>query len=288
MRKYHKIAITGSNGFIGQRLLHLLNNMGYEVITWNRPYIDLLDYSETRDAVLKASPCAIIHLAATGISHSRTHDIATIHENIKMTANILTSCPKETVIILAGSMSEYGRSGTLREDDRCDPTTAYGIGKLAATNYALAYGSRKELSLCVARIFGVYGPGEADQRLFPTLLRNLREGTKVPLSDGLQHRDFIHVDDVSEGLARLLEASAGNDQLIINLGTGVAPRIRDVAHWIVEALGADERLLDFGARERSPGDADMIVADVNRLRKKLGWVPPQRLIAGIDIARVFN
>ena len=65
-------------------------------------------------------------------------------------------------------------------------------------------------------------------------------------------------------------------------------RVGDVARWIAAAVDADESLLRFGARERSPGDADLIVADVTRLRQTLGWVPEQRLRAGIDVVGLFG
>ncbi len=162
------------------------------------------------------------------------------------------------------------------------------IAKLAATNYALAYGPRRGLRVRVARLFGVYGSGEQAHRLFPTLLKNLRAGAPVPLSDGLQRRDFIHVDDVCEGLVRLSAVGGHEDGLLVNLGTGVALRVRDVARWIAAAVEADESLLRFGARERSPGDADLIVADVTRLRQTLGWVPEQRLRAGMDVVGLFG
>lgn len=184
-------------------------------------------------------------------------------------------------------MAQYGVAGVLAEEMRCDPTTVYGIAKLAVTNWAQAYGPGQGLHVRVARLFGVYGPGVQPHRLFPMLLKNLRAGIPVPLSDGLQRRDFIHVDDVCEGLHRLSEVE-GDKAWVVNLGTGVAPSVRDVAYWMAAALGADAGLLQFGARERSPGDADLIVADVTRLRQLTGWVPAQRLEEGLDVLSLFG
>ncbi|MBM3465719.1 MAG: NAD-dependent epimerase/dehydratase family protein, partial [Armatimonadetes bacterium] len=136
------------------------------------------------------------------------------------------------------------------------------------------------------RLFGVYGPGEADGRLFPHLVRALSEGVPVPLSDGRQVRDFIHVDDVCEGLLRLAEIDA--PRVLVNLGTGSGVRIRDAAAWTADALGADRALLRFGAAPRSPGDENRLVADVTRLRALLSWVPPQRLRPGMDARELFG
>ena len=106
--------------------------------------------------------------------------------------------------------------------------------------------------------------------------------------DGLQRRDFIHIDDVCEGLVRLSTVRGHEDGLLVNMGTGVALSVRDVSRWIAAAVDADESLLQFGARQRSPGDADLIAADVSRLRETLRWVPPQRLQAGLDIGELFG
>jgi nucleoside-diphosphate-sugar epimerase len=261
---------------------------GDRVEAWDLPSVDMLDAAAVCAAIDGARPSVVFHLAATGLTHDRSHDPSVIDENVRMTANLIEACESPTVVVHVGSMSEYGSAGTLSESDPCAPTTAYGIAKLAATHYALAYGPNRGLRVRVARLFGVYGAGEQAHRLFPMLLKNLRAGTPVPLSDGLQRRDFIHVDDVCEGLVRLAALGGHAGGLVVNLGTGVALRVRDVARWIAAAVDADESLLRFGARERSPGDTDLIVADVARLRETLGWVPRQRLGAGMDIVGLFG
>jgi len=280
------VAVTGAEGFVGRRLCARLVADGDQVEAWDLPGIDLLDPDSIRAAVARARPSVVFNLAATGLRHDKAHDPAVIDVNVRMMANLVNACDPGTELVHAGTMSEYGSEGTLSETDTCAPTTAYGIAKLAVTNYAFAYGSRRGLRVRIARLFGVYGPGEPSHRLFPVLLENLRAGTPVPLSDGMQQRDFIHVDDVCEGFVRLSHVE-GPDQLLVHLGPGVATRVRDVAGWIAGGVGANDSMLQFGARDRSPGDADLIVADVSRLRQTLGWVPPQRLRAGMDIAELF-
>lgn len=281
------VAVTGALGFVGRRLCACLEERGEHVEAWDLPQIDLLDPAAIRAAVARTRPATVFNLAATGLRHEESHDPAVIDVNVRMMANLVNACDPGTVLVHTGSMSEYGSDGTLAESVPCAPTTAYGIAKLAATHYALAYGAARGLRVRVGRLFGVYGPGEPSYRLFPMLLANLRAGTPVPLSDGRQRRDFIHLDDVCEGLVRL-SALDGDAGLVVNLGTGVATRVRDVAVWIAGAIGADESLLQFNTRPRSPGDADLIVADVSRLRQTLGWVPPQRLRAGLDVAGLLG
>jgi nucleoside-diphosphate-sugar epimerase len=210
-----------------------------------------------------------------------------------MTANLLDAIGASghrPVLVLAGSMAEYGMAdGACREDARCAPQTAYGIAKLASSLYASSYGPRRGLTTCVARLFGVYGPGEGPSRLVPTLIARLSRGEAVELSDGAQRRDFVHVDDACEALVRLAAEppSAEPLALVVNVGTGVAPSIREVAGWIADALSRPRSLLHFGARARSPGDADLLVADTEKLEQILRWRPPQRLNASMDIHALF-
>lgn len=276
MKASGPVAVTGASGFVGRRLAALLNSRGTRVARWSRPQVDLLDAASVVAASERDAPKTICHLAATGVSAAHAHDSAIIAANLSMTQNLLAAAPEGARIVIAGSMSEYGRAGRLAESDRCTPRTAYGIAKLASGLYAAAYGPLREQRVSIARLFGVYGPGEAPQRLFPSLIDALRRGEPVDLSEGLQRRDFVHVDDACAALAEIAAVDTGGDPAV-NLGTGQAVRVRDVAQWIAESLGASPDLLRFGARPRSPGDEDLLEADTTRLISLIGYAPPQRL-----------
>jgi UDP-glucose 4-epimerase len=267
--------VTGANGFIGRHLCSILRERGDVVSKWDLPDVDLTASGNIEELIARDQPQTIYHLAAAGVESDRAHDSSIIGTNVKMLENLLSHAQKGTVLVLAGSMSEYGIAGRLKETMMCAPTTAYGVGKLAATTYAMAYGPQRGIKICVARLFGVYGPGENARRLFPMLVQGLNSREVVPLSDGEQRRDFIHVLDVCEALFRLARCS-GADPLLVNVGTGIAVPVREVACRIADDLGKPRSLLGFGQRPRSPGDADILEADVERLSALLGWCPPQR------------
>ena len=276
------VAVTGATGFIGKRLVAKLKSQGMHVICANRPTYDLLKPQPLQELFADKRPSTVFHLAAAGVTHDRAHDGSVIDENSRMISNLLDACQEQTTIVIAGSMAEYGNSGILREDGPFNPQTAYAIAKLAANQIALSYGSKKH-AIRIARLFGVYGPGEPEFRLFPSLIRNLEAGRRIKLSDGMQKRDFVHVDDVCDGLCRLAFTQLKSNPLEVNLGTGIGIRIRDVAIKLCEAVGGDLSHLQFGSRERSPGDADLLVADTERLKRLLGWVPPSRLSGQLSL-----
>jgi len=282
LRVLGRVAVTGASGFIGRRLVdHLRAGDAVEVVAWSRPTVDLLDPVSVQQAATRDRPDTIFHLAATGVSGARAHDVQLIVADLAMIQNLMAAADEGTRFVLAGSMAEYGRAGRLHEQDRCTPKTAYGIAKLMSGLYASAYAANKAQSVAVARLFGVYGPGEAPQRLFPALVSALDRGESVDVSDGLQRRDFIHVDDVCTGLCAIA-ASAPRDDAVFNLGTGKAVRVRDAVEWIAEAVGAPTSLVRFGARPRSPGDEHLLEADMARYAAMIGDPPPQRLHPGLS------
>jgi nucleoside-diphosphate-sugar epimerase len=279
---YGKICVvTGASGFIGGHLCDQLRTIGAIVHEVRRHTVDLLHTPTVGAYLLQTTPDYVFHLAAHGIAHADADNSDIISDNVQMVSSLITglsALPRQNCrLMVAGSMSEYGAIGSpFRETSPCAPTTAYGIAKLASSLFALAYGRQAGVRPTVARIFGAYGPGESPSRLFPSLLGSLREMSPVELSDGHQVRDFIHVDDVCNGLIRMAVAESAQNQ-ILNLGTGAGVSIRSVCIGLARELGAPKELLRFGFRKRSPGDADHLVADTSRLSMVLGWVPPQRL-----------
>jgi nucleoside-diphosphate-sugar epimerase len=122
---------------------------------------------------------------------------------------------------------------------------------------------------------------EDSSRLIPTLMRAGLAGRYPPFVNPDISRDFIHVDDVCAGLCAIA-GSAPSDDAVFNLGTGQAVRVRDVVEWIAEAMGAPTSLVRFGTRPRSPGDEDLLEADMARYAAMIGDPPPQRLQPGLS------
>lgn len=271
-----RVVVTGATGFIGLRLCRLLAAEGAEVFFWSRSSVDLSNAQAVQQGMERDAPDVVFHLASSGVRGAMAHEPSVIGDDLAMMAHLIAYVPSGCHLVVAGSMSEYGSSGRLSESERCMPKTAYGIAKLASTLFALAYGPRRGVRVTVARLFGVYGPGEATERFFPTLLHYLRARKDVALSDGRQRRDFVHVDDACRVMIALA-LRGGEVKELVNIGTGSAVCIREVAEMVADGIGAPRSLLRFGERSRSPGDADLLVADSKHLLQLIGWVPPDRL-----------
>jgi nucleoside-diphosphate-sugar epimerase len=129
-----------------------------------------------------------------------------------------------------------------------------------------------------ARLFYVYGPGEAPGRLVPTVVQGFLAAAPVELSHGRQRLDFLYVDDVADALVRLLGSDVKG---AVNVASGEATSVRDMVGAIVAHLEAPADVR-FGARAGDEGGPPLVVADTARLREELGFAPSVPMPEAID------
>jgi GDP-4-dehydro-6-deoxy-D-mannose reductase len=271
-----RILVTGASGFIGHRLLGHIGGSGADPIGWTRADGDLRDRDAVRARISDIRPDRVFHLAAEP-PQPVPEPWTRIADEQAMLANIAYAMPGHCRLIYAGSMAEYGRSGVLHETDQCTPDTGYGCAKFSGTTLAIALRSTLGADIRVGRLFGAYGPGEGAARLLPTVLARLRSGEPMPLSDGNQIRDFVHVDDACAALLALSEAPTTSAPAIVNIGTGTGVSVRHVCETIAVILGADAGLLQFGARPRRLVDQDSLVAGTDELQRIVAPLPQRWL-----------
>jgi nucleoside-diphosphate-sugar epimerase len=131
--------------------------------------------------------------------------------------------------------------------------------------------------LAWGRIFFVYGPGEPDGRLVPSVGRGLLAGEPVPTTRGNQIRDFMHVEDVGRAFAALADGGLTG---AVNVASGEPVTVREVVGELADAAGRPD-LLRPGALPERKGDPPRLVADVSRLREEAGFTPRIGLADGL-------
>jgi UDP-glucose 4-epimerase len=268
-----RILVTGSGGFIGSSTVNWLRWKGQDVRACSRREADLCNPQDVARLMQDVKPDVIIHLA-TASQAGRDTGWEVVRDEHLMLVNLAKSMPTHTILVHAGSMAEYGQSVILDETNFCTPNTAYGCAKLKASYACADWRQKHSLDIRVARLFGVYGPGEAAHRLVPFLISKLRRDERVALSDGQQVRDFIHVDDVVSILWTYATLEGAGDALV-NIGTGTGVSVRHVCEEVARAMNRSCALLDFGAYPRRQVDEDCLVAKVDRLRSFA--TPPEQL-----------
>ena len=182
----------------------------------------------------------------------------------------------------AGSALEFGVvTGDLSDTWHCRPTTLYGKTKLGGSEHVVGAVQRNDLRGVTARLFTVYGPGEHDGRLLPSLRAAASAGGDLELTAGTQLRDFTHVEDVARGLLRLGAMEHTLGEAALNLATGRMTSVRGFVEVAGAALGITPESMRFGALETRPEEMCHAPVSVARLVQVTGWKPRMTLAEGV-------
>jgi nucleoside-diphosphate-sugar epimerase len=292
-----RVLVTGASGFVGRRVLQPLHERGFEVhavgrgasapegtaqdVRWHRA--DLLDEAARGEVVAAIGATDLLHLAwyaEPGAFWAARENARWAAATIGLVDDFARAGGSRAV--LAGSCAEYDWTDVaakqpLREDAPLAPATYYGICKDATRRVVEGLAPTADLQLAWGRIFFLYGPHEDERRLVAGVARALVAGERAATSAGTQRRDFLHVDDVAGAFAALLDSAVCG---AVNIASGEAVTVASIVEQIA-ATAQRPDLLDVGALQPRPGDPDVLVADVGRLRDEVGFEPARTLAEGL-------
>ena len=285
-----RVLVTGASGFIGRQCLPLLISRGYEVhATSRRPpafaepgvhwhAADISDRSQLAEVVRASKPSHLLHLAWTttpGTFWHSTENFRWVSASLDLIQEFKKNGGQR--IVAAGSCAEYEWGQEYDElKSRPRPGTTYGICKNAFRELLESFATGNNLTWAWGRVFFMFGPAEPPEKLAASVILSLLRDETARCSEGTQVRDFMHVGDVADAFASLLDSEVSGP---VNIGSGVGIEVRQFASMIAEQL-AKAHLLEFGART-SKNEPEYIVANVDRLKNELAWVPKIGLESGI-------
>lgn len=291
------ILVTGASGFIGSHLVRSLVAAGAAVtglcssrspvappagLTYARA--DLRD-PQALAALFAATPFrTVFHLAAHGVQQENDGGLSTVEVNTLgafSLARAALSVPVERFIYCGSALEYRPQSEPISESAPLGSQTLYGASK-AAGWLLLDYLVRMEsLPLITVRPFTAFGPGEADTKLIPYVIRNALRGQPMQFTAGTQIRDYLYVSDAVEALRLAAEKGAPGDVFNIGAGPKGARTVRSIVEAILEITGAPASLVRFGDAVRSRKDAACLVCDPSRARTQLGWKQQVSFEAGL-------
>jgi UDP-glucuronate 4-epimerase len=321
-----KVLVTGAAGFIGSALSIRLLERGNEVVGVDnlndyydvnlklarlerlRDYkrfkfikLEISDRAEVEELFVREKFQRVMHLAAqAGVRYSITNPHAYIDSNIIGFINILEGCRHNAVehLAYASSSSVYGANTNMPfsiHDNVDHPVSLYAASKKANELMAHTYSHLYKMPTTGLRFFTVYGPwGRPDMSLF-LFTRNILDGKPIDVFNyGNHRRDFTYIDDVVEGVIRVIDkpaqANAGWASENPDPGTSLAPyRVYNIGNnnpvnllvfieTLEKSLGKEaiKNLLPL-----QPGDVPDTYADVSDLVNDLGYKPDTLLETGI-------
>jgi nucleoside-diphosphate-sugar epimerase len=300
-----KAVVTGAAGFIGSHLCEQLlangaNVVGLDCFTdyYPRAFKDAnlsafgahprftLVEARIQDADLPNlldGATHVFHLAAqAGVRKSWGTDFRQYMEhNIEATQVLLEACTRMTLqrLVYASSSSVYGDEAPIpmREDQRVQPVSPYGVTKLAAEHLCHLYHLNYGVPAVSVRYFTVYGPRQRPDMGFHRFLKAALMSEPIHLyGDGTQTRDFTFVKDVVS--ASISAATRGTPGRVYNVGGGSRVSVNEVLALVTRLVG---RPLDIRCEATQKGDMRDTYADTTLARRELAYVPSVALEEGL-------
>ena len=298
-----RILVSGGAGFIGSHLCDRLIGKGYEVLcvdnffTGTRANIShLLDdhsfelmrhdvtfplFVEVDQIYNMACPASPIHYQFDPVQTTKT----SVHGAI----NMLGLAKRTKARILQASTSEvYGDPSVHPQEESywgnvnpIGPRSCYDEGKRCAETLFFDYHRQHQLDIKVARIFNTYGPRmhPNDGRVVSNFIVQALQGQDITLyGDGEQTRSFCYVDDLVEGLIRLMESPDGVTGPI-NLGNPGEFTIKELAETVIDLTGSKSKMVNKPLPQDDPRQRQ---PDITRAKTQLDWEPTIALRAGLE------
>ena len=285
-----RIFVTGGAGFIGVHLCKKLatrhmvtvydnfsnsNKEDFPVIENIALVVgDILDNSKLLDSMKNHD--VVIHLAAkTDVIDSVNNPDNTFQTNVNGTQNVLDSCSSHNIpkLIVMSSAAIYQNSDSIvSESSNTEPSSPYGQSKLDMEKFTI----QSKISYVILRLFNVYGNKQTNG-VIANFKKNISENKPLTIfGDGNAIRDFIHVDDVVDGIILSIESKSG----IYNIAGGTGISINNLAKLMIQLSDNTSKIIHKSART---GEILYSVANIAKSQKELGFKSKISLNDGLKL-----
>lgn len=300
-----KIVVTGAAGAIGSHLSERLNGLGHEVLgvdsltSYYDPKIKKATAKELEDQGIKIiykdlaeddlkeefeNAEIIFHLAAQPGISATTPFADYLKNNFIATERILESIVGNKnlkAFINASTSSIYGVVANGPETSVPEPTSNYGVTKLAAEQLVLSYFRSLNLPAINLRFFSVYGERERPEKFFYKLIKSIYEDTEITVYEGSENhvRSYSYVGDIIDGC---ISAMDNRDEIFgetFNLGNSVTNTTGEGIAYVEEIMGKKAKINKVPKRL---GDQLETGAKIDKAKKAFGYIPKTDLKTGLE------
>ena len=307
-----KFLVTGGAGFIGSNLVHYLQNISadknaapkttvLDALTYagnlqnlaglrypdNNQFIhaDVINARAVDEAVNSCD--AVFHLAAEShVDRSISNPAVFLETNVLGTLNILESARKfGKRVVLVSTDEVYGSldEGFADEDFPLNPSSPYSASKASSDLLAISYVKTFDTDVVITRCSNNYGPRQYPEKLIPQTIKKMLANEKIPVyGNGMNIRDWIHVDDHCAGLVLAMESGIRGE--VYNFGDIDKMTNLEVVRNLLALSNKEESLINF-VTDR-PGHDYRYAIDSSKAKGELKWSPNKSL--STDLATVLT
>jgi GDP-L-fucose synthase len=298
-----RVWVAGETGMVGQAIVRRLSGEGCTMLSARHADVDLTRQADVETWMITNKPDLIFLAAARvgGIHANNTYPAQFIYDNLMIAANIIEAARKANVgkLVFLGSSCIYPKMAPQPIPEAAlltgplEPTNEwYAIAKIAGIKLCQSYRMQHGCDFISAMPTNLYGPGDnfdlETSHVLPALLRKAHDAklasaqSMTVWGSGTPLREFLHVDDLADGLVFL--AQHYSDGEIVNIGSGEEVSIRALAEQVCAAVGFVGDLKFDAAK---PDGTPRKLIDSGRLHT-LGWAPRTTLADGLaDTYRWF-
>jgi UDP-glucuronate decarboxylase len=298
-----RILVTGGAGFIGSHLCERLLGMGHEVICLDNyftgskmnivhllqnPYFEIIRHDVTMPVYVETDEIYNLACPASPV-HYQYNGIKTIKTSVMGAINLLGLAKRTRSKVLQASTSEiYGDPQVHPQNEEywgnvnsLGPRACYDEGKRCAETIFMNYHQQNNVKIKIARIFNTYGPKMNcnDGRVVSNFIVQALQNKDITIyGDGSQTRSFQYIDDLVNGLIKLMDSP---DRFTgpVNLGNPGEFTIKELAEMVIRMTGSRSRIIYLPLPQDDPRQRK---PDITLARKELDWEPTISLEKGLE------
>lgn len=288
--KLEDILISGCSGFVGSNLIPKICNEKRKVFaittSKNKPKIFKKEnikwiFSENMDVpenILKSCD-TLVHLASSGVNQDKKYELLDLfNSNVNNSYKLILNCLRNGFkrVIYIGSCFEYGQMANIKQDhlsvyDALMPLDQYSATKAALTTLLYPLSNYFNAEIRIIRAFNVYGPHEKENRLYPTLMRSIRNKEIVSITKGEQKKYFTPVEFLVDSIIEILRMKPKQNYFLLeNLGGGKLLTVFEFAKYIFDKHNL--KLEDYVRCDKNTrtGEPSIITPELNQKFISLG------------------
>lgn len=291
-----RAVVTGASGFIGAHLAQALGASGVEATLLVRAtsntarltallgpavdevalrVVDLSSDAEVTRALADARPDVVFHLAGDArpsAADSEGARMTALH--VEATVRIAEAAPRAGArrVVALSTSDVYGLLPSPHEPEAAeDPRSAYARSKAQGDAALRRLYAERGLDVVILRPYSVYGPEQPERAFIASLIEACAHDRPFPMTDGRQRRDFVHVRDVVDALLAAAAAPSELAGCTLDVCTGVATPVLEVAELVARELGCQRGGPAPGALPRRAHEPDDHYGAPERTEALLGW-----------------